>query len=167
MKEFRIIVLLTKNDIKDFYLGSLTKYRPYYTTRIFWVLCFSIVAPVVYFSRLSVQHQDTIMNALYGVIAIFPVFIAMVVYRCLKLANEVYASNIKLRHEVTYTFNADGIASSGYNFDSVYKWPEIHKMMSTKKFLLIYSSAANAMIIPASYLTDAQTGQIKQWQMSK
>ena len=162
MNDFTISVQLTQKNLKDFYSDSLLKFKPFYTQKIFSVTCFSIVVPAIYFS--SGYYQDTISDTCFSILAICPVFILLVSYRTIKQGEKVYKSNVKLQHEICYTFNNEEIRSRGYNFEGTYKWPEINKVISSKKFLLIYCSVANVLIIPLNDLTPEQVNQIQLWQ---
>jgi YcxB-like protein len=72
-----------------------------------------------------------------------------------------FRSNVSLQHEITYTFNEEGIQIQGRTFKAEFEWINVIRKREVGKFLILYHSKKSGNFIDKTKLTDGQLQWIK------
>jgi hypothetical protein len=111
--------------------------------------CFDSLRPIDLYSDVPV------VGILLGIfLLLLP---ALAVFSLLKQ----FRSNVSLQHEITYSFNEEGMQLQGRTFKAEFQWMHIIKQKEAGKFLILYHSKKSGNFIDKTKLTDEQIRWIK------
>ena len=102
----------------------------------------------------------------YGEFPLTQTFIALMITVGLPLflfwnTSRVYKSNAKFREEIRYILNESWLTIEGNNFVNRIPWDEIHKIVETKSWFVIYQDKLVAHLLIKQNLTDLKASQFR------
>lgn len=94
---------------------------------------------------------------------IFGLFVSVLIpFSVYRSAKKTFTSSQRLKEKISYEFDPEKIKISGESFHSEMDWPQTHKIVELKDWILIYHNALIANVIPKRAFNDKDLNNFKE-----
>lgn len=160
MNNFTVNIIISRKHYKDFTIGVVTKFRPYYAQGTFWI---SIILPLIgiYLVAKQMMTEGRPDNPfIYFCFAIPATAILMRILARYK-GGLAYDADPNIHKPTDHIFDEQQVMLKRVDFEATFPWKQIMKLKVTKDYVVLYVSAKNIIMLPTDQLIDEEVAFIR------